>query len=184
MLFLWIFIYMFPSPLCWLKGPLFPGWANTAPKSVSWYRGIRLPRNRGSIFYSFEGKGGGITGGGIRCLKEKLGKIRLLKKPYWKLKLYCWDYAQKGKWECGRQTVSSISAMKEWEKSLAQGQGDVDLAKRRYVEVAVTWVVPLNERGEGKQLVWIRGIRKNCTELVWRKVSSWARKKVFHIRGI
>lgn len=41
--------------------------------------------------------------------------------------------------------------MKEWEKGLAQGQGDVDLAKRRHVEVAVTWAVPLSEQGEGKQ---------------------------------
>lgn len=34
---------------------------------------------------------------------------------------------------------------------MAQGQGDADLAKRRYVEGAVTWAVPLNEQGEGKQ---------------------------------
>lgn len=41
--------------------------------------------------------------------------------------------------------------MKDWEKGLAQGQGDADLAKRRYVEGAVTWAVPLNEQGEGRQ---------------------------------
>lgn len=41
--------------------------------------------------------------------------------------------------------------MKEWEKGLAQGQGDVDLAKRWYLEEAVTWAVPLDEQGKGKQ---------------------------------
>lgn len=41
--------------------------------------------------------------------------------------------------------------MGEWEKGLARAQGDVDLAERRYVEAAVTWVVPLSEQGEGKQ---------------------------------
>lgn len=41
--------------------------------------------------------------------------------------------------------------MEEWEKGFARGQGDVDLAERRYVEVAVTRVVPLSEHGEGKQ---------------------------------
>lgn len=30
------------------------------------------------MFHSFESKEGGITGGGIRCLQEKLGKIRCL----------------------------------------------------------------------------------------------------------
>jgi len=41
--------------------------------------------------------------------------------------------------------------MEEREKSLARGQGDVDLADRRYVAVAVTWVVPLSEQSESKQ---------------------------------
>lgn len=41
--------------------------------------------------------------------------------------------------------------MEEWERGLARGQGDVDWAERRYVEVAVTWVMPLSEQGEGKQ---------------------------------
>lgn len=30
------------------------------------------------MLHSFESKGGRITGGGIKCLKEKLGKIRCL----------------------------------------------------------------------------------------------------------
>lgn len=33
---------------------------------------------------------------------------------------------------------------------MARDLGDVDMAERRYVEVAVTWVVPLSEQGEGR----------------------------------